>query len=87
MNTTTGTTHDDGAPQRRVNFNTVAGGLAVGFGVLLFWLIPTQIDKPLIVLGASQASLPPELFPQLVATAFLILGAWLVVKSFSLHQH
>ncbi|MEK9723458.1 MAG: tripartite tricarboxylate transporter TctB family protein, partial [Rhodospirillaceae bacterium] len=58
-----------------------------GFGVLLFLLIPTQIDKPLIVLGASQASLPPELFPQLVATAFLILGAWLVVKSFSLDQH
>jgi len=49
--------------QRRINFNTVAAVLFVAFGIALFLLIPTQIDKPLIVITGSVANLPAELFP------------------------
>jgi hypothetical protein len=79
-------TGDGAAPERRFNFNTVAAVLFITFAIVLFLLIPTQIDKPWIVLGVSQSTLPPELFPQVVSASFLFLGIWLFVKSFSLHQ-
>lgn len=80
------TVKDEAAPLRRFNFNTAAALVFIAFAIALFLLIPTQIDKPWIVLGASQSTLPPELFPQVVASSFLILGLWLLIKSFSLHQ-
>ena len=73
-------------PERRFNFNTAAAIFFITFAIVLFLLIPTQIDKPWIVLGVSQSSLPPKLFPQVVSASFLFLGIWLFVKSFSLHQ-
>jgi len=77
---------DSAAPQRQFNFNTVAAVVFVAGAIILYLLIPTQIDKPLIMLGASQSNLSPELFPQMVAASFLILGGWLFLKSFSLDQ-
>lgn len=77
---------EEGPPtERRFNFNTVAAIVSVAFAILLYVLIPTQIDKPLIVMPGSQ-SLSPELFPKLVAGCFLVLGIWLFFKSFSLNQ-
>ena len=76
----------EAALKRKVNFNTVAAVLFIMLSGVLFLLIPTQIDKPLIVITGSQANMPAELFPQLVATAFLILGVWFFMKSFSLQQ-
>ncbi|MDA0239303.1 MAG: tripartite tricarboxylate transporter TctB family protein [Proteobacteria bacterium] len=70
----------------KVNFNTVAAILFVALSILLFIFIPSQIDKPLILLGASQNNLAPELFPQMIAVALLILGIWFFFKSFSIDQ-
>lgn len=69
-----------------VNFNTVSAILSIALAIALFGFIPGQIDKPLIVLGASQANLPPELFPQLVAVCFLLLGIWFFFISFGIEQ-
>lgn len=71
---------------RRINFNTVAALLFVALSGVIFLIIPSQIDEPLIRLGASQSDLPPELFPQLVAAAFGLLGLWFLRNSFSLRQ-
>lgn len=70
-----------------VNFNTVAAILFVTVAIGLFVIIPSQIDKPLIQLGASQANLPPELFPQVVAGCLLVLGVWFFFNSFGIRQH
>jgi len=79
---------DDAVPAtREINFNTVAAALFVILAVAIYLIIPSQIDKPLIKLGASQSDLPPELFPQLVAIAFGILGVWFLWRSFTLRQH
>jgi hypothetical protein len=67
---------------QRYNFNTVAAVVFIVMSGVLYVIIPSQIDKPLIVLGASQASLPPELFPQMMAVGILVLGIWLFFKSF-----
>jgi len=68
------------------NFNTVAAVFFVVLAVVLYFIIPNYIDKPLIVLGISQSSLPPETFPQAVSVCFFVLGIWFAVKSFSLDQ-
>lgn len=73
--------------RRRVNFNTVSAVIFVALGVGLFLIIPHQIDKPLINLGgAGQSYLDAETFPQLVASLFVLLGAWYLFVSFSLRE-
>lgn len=73
-------------PEKKYNFNTTAAILFVIFGGLLFWMIPYQIDEPLIVLSSNQSELPAELFPQIVASAFVALGIWFFIKSFSVDE-
>lgn len=74
------------APERRINFNTISAMFFIALSFILFAIIPYQIDEPLIVVTGSVANLPAELFPQIVAAAFLVLGIWLAVASFSIHQ-
>ncbi len=69
-----------------VNFNTVAAATFVALSVVLFVIIPYQIDEPLIALGQDENSLEASLFPRFVAAAFLILGVWFFVRSFSLGE-
>ena len=70
-----------------MNFNTFSAVIFIFLSGVLFLLIPFQIDKPLIVITGSQANMPAELFPQLVAASFLVLGVWFFLKSFSLRQN
>ena len=72
---------------KNANFNTAAALCSIVLAIILLLIIPSQIDKPLINLGASQSNLAPEMFPQSVAVAFLLLGIWFFIKSFSIQQH
>jgi hypothetical protein len=77
---------DSGTETRQWNFNTVAAVLFIILAVALFFIIPHQTDKPMIMLGLSQTNLPPELLPQVVTVCFFALGNWYLYKSFSLKQ-
>ncbi|MCP5087235.1 MAG: tripartite tricarboxylate transporter TctB family protein [Rhodobacteraceae bacterium] len=80
-------TADTGTEQaRRLNFNSVFGGLFVALSAVLLLIIPDQIEKPLIIFAANQNDLKPSLFPQLVAVGFGGLGIWLFFKSFSIRE-
>lgn len=68
-----------------MNFNTVSAIFFVLFSGLLFVLIPTQIEKPLIILGQSPG-VDPALFPHIVASGFGLLGVWFFIKSFKLQE-
>ncbi len=68
------------------NFNTVASVFVIAFAITMFALIPSQIEKPMIVLDQDAMSLEASLFPQLVAAALLVLGIWFFFKSFSLTE-
>ena len=72
---------------RRFNFNTVFGLLFIVLSIVLFLIIPDQIEKPLIVIFANENELEPKLFPQLIAAGFGGLGAWLFFRSFSIREH
>ncbi len=77
---------NDEGPARRFNFNTVFGVLFLVLSVVLFLIIPDQIEKPLFVLDDNENALKPSLFPQLVAAGFGGLGIWLFFKSFSIRE-
>ena len=79
---------NDAETAKRINFNTVSAVVFIALGIALFLIIPHQIDKPLINLGgAGQSNLDAEAFPQMVASGFVLLGAWYLFVSFSLRQH
>lgn len=63
-----------------MNFNTVSAIGFIAFSILLFVIIPSQIEEPLLIMGQSPG-LDPALFPQIVAGAFGLLGVWFLVKS------
>ena len=80
-------TGDEAAAGGRVNFNTVAAAVVITLAVVLFFIIPGQIDKPLINLGgAGMSNLEAETFPQIIAGAFFLLGVWYLFVSFRLRQ-
>ena len=56
----------------RLNFNCVAAAAFVGLGVALALLIPSQIEKPLLILGQTSGGLDPALFPSIVAGALVV---------------
>ena len=60
--------------------------LFVGLGAIILLIIPSQIEKPLVIFGQSDNALNPNLFPSLVAIGFLLLGIWGFVKSFSIDE-
>lgn len=68
-----------------MNFNTISALGFIAFSVLLFVLIPTQIEKPLLILGQSPG-LDPALFPQIVASGFGGLGVWFFFKSLKMRE-
>lgn len=68
------------------NFNTWAGVLGVAFALFLFLIMPDQIEEPPKLFGRSTSALSPRLFPSIVASLFLIIGAWLAIASFRLGE-
>jgi hypothetical protein len=79
---------NDSESAKRINFNTVSALVFIALGVGMLLIIPHQIDKPYINLGgAGQSNLDAETFPQMVAGAFVMLGAWYLLVSFSLREH
>lgn len=76
---------NDNSAKRELNFNSVAAILFAGLGIALFFLVPYEIDKPLIRIGV-QSDLSPELFPRLVSVAFFGLGVWFFLQSRRLRQ-
>lgn len=79
-----GDSHNESA-ERQFNFNSVAALVFIALAIVLFIIIPDQIDKPLIkVVGG--AALPPELFPQVIAGGIFVLGIWFFWNSLTLDQ-
>ncbi len=71
---------------KKLNFNSYVSILFFGLGAFILFVIPTQIEKPLIIFGQSLNALNPTLFPSIVAFGFLGLGAWSFFKSFSIEE-
>jgi putative tricarboxylic transport membrane protein len=71
---------------KKLNFNSYASLVFIALGAFIFLVIPTQIEKPLIIFGQSLNALDPTLFPSIVALGFIGLGVWSFFVSFSIDQ-
>jgi len=78
----------DQPPRRggRVNFNTVLAAGCILFSGFLFWVIPSEVERPPVLFGQESAGLDPTSFPNLVATGFLVIGLWYLWSSFKLND-
>ncbi len=69
-----------------INFNTVLAGACILFSVFLFLVIPSEVERPPVLFGASSAALDPAFFPELVAACFMVIGLLYLRASFSLND-
>lgn len=78
----------DQPPQRglRINFNTVLAAACVLFSIFLFAVIPSEVERPLVLLGQSESGLDPAFFPELVAACFMAIGLYYLWVSFRLND-
>ncbi|MEM7442712.1 MAG: tripartite tricarboxylate transporter TctB family protein [Pseudomonadota bacterium] len=68
------------------NFNTVAGIVCVLFSILLYIIIPFEVDDPPTLFGQSASDLDPKLFPRIVSVLFFLIGIWYIVESFGIRE-
>ena len=71
---------------RRFNFNTIAALVFILLGVVMFVIIPHQVDRPTLLFGQAPSGLDPDLFPRLVAGGLILLGLWFAVTSFGIEE-
>jgi putative tricarboxylic transport membrane protein len=65
----------------RTNFNTVVAIILMVFSIIVFILIPYQIEKPKLLTGRSLSGLTPSLFPRLSIVGLFILSVCYLVFS------
>ena len=74
--------HDRPGPAgRRWNYDTVCALALIALGLALFWLIPHQVARPLMMVGQMASGLQPERFPQVVAGFLVGFGLWYLWQS------
>jgi len=73
-------------PLKRIfNFNTALALLIIVFSIVLyFYIIPTQIDKPRLVIGRNP--LDADMFPQVMAITLFIIGLIYLLVSFRIRE-
>ena len=65
----------------RMNFNSVVAIVLMVFSIIVFILIPYQIEKPKLLMGRSLSGLTPSLFPRLSIVGLFILSVCYLVFS------
>jgi putative tricarboxylic transport membrane protein len=65
----------------RMNFNSVVAIVLMVFSIIVFILIPYEIEKPRLLMGRSLSGLTPSLFPRLSIIGLFILSVCYLVIS------
>ena len=65
----------------RINFNAFVAIILMVFSIIVFVLIPYQIEKPRLLTGRSLSGLAPSLFPRLSIVGLFILSVCYLVFS------
>lgn len=67
---------------KRFNFNTFSAIIFIVLWTVMFFIIPYQIQKPMLFMGRSLMGLKPTLFPRLATLALIGLSIWFLIISF-----
>jgi putative tricarboxylic transport membrane protein len=65
----------------RMNFNSVVAIVLMVFSIIVFILIPYEIEKPRLLAGRSLSDLTPSFFPRLSIVGLFILSVCYLVIS------
>ncbi|WP_405404407.1 tripartite tricarboxylate transporter TctB family protein [Paracoccus sp. Ld10] len=70
----------------RLNFNSVVALGCVLLGLVIWLLIPTEVKEPPSFFGRPSAGISPRLFPEVIATGMMIIGAFYFVASLKMTE-
>ena len=69
-----------------INYNTVTAVFFLILWTVMFFIIPYQIQKPMLFMGRSLMGLKPTLFPRLATLALIGLSIWYLLISFRIKE-
>ena len=79
--------NSNGPWHKRINFNTSAAIAFIVLWTVVFFIIPYQIQKPMLFMGRSLMGLKPTLFPRLATLALIGLSIWYLIISFRIDEN
>ena len=59
--------------------NLLSGIVSILFGIFIYYKIPTEVEKPVLIFGQSSSEIDPQIVPTIVAFMFLIFGMYTVL--------
>jgi len=68
------------------NYNTATAIFFLILWTIMFFIIPYQIQKPMLFMGRSLMGLKPTLFPRLATLALIGLSIWYLWISFRIKE-
>ena len=58
--------------------NLLSGIISILFGIFIYYKIPTEVEKPVLIFGQSSSEINPQIVPTIIAFMFLIFGLYTV---------
>ena len=58
--------------------NLLSGIISILFGIFIYYKIPTEVEKPVLIFGQSSSEIDPQIVPTIIAFMFLIFGLYSV---------
>lgn len=56
--------------------NLLSGIISILFGIFIYYKVPTEVEKPVLIFGQSSSEIDPQIVPTIVALMFLIFGLY-----------
>ena len=56
--------------------NLLSGIISILFGIFIYYKIPTEVEKPVLIFGQSSSEIDPKIVPTIIAFMFLIFGIY-----------
>ena len=71
---------------KKINFNTFAAIIFIVLWTVVFFIIPYQIQKPMLFMGRTLMGLKPTLFPRLATLTLIGLSIWFLIISLGIDE-
>ena len=59
--------------------NLLCGIISILFGIFIYYKIPTEVEKPVLIFGQSSSEIDPQIVPTIVALMFFIFGLYTII--------
>ena len=59
--------------------NLLSGIISILFGLFIYYKIPYEVEKPVLIFGQSSSEIDPQIVPTIVALMFFIFGLYTAI--------